>query len=44
MFQHAADIGASSPVTLSSAAAVDRFHDGFGPGGNIDLERSAPGD
>jgi hypothetical protein len=34
----------ASPVTLSSVGSRHRFHDGFGPGGNIDLERSAFGD
>ena len=36
MFQHAADIGAGfAGDVIEPAAAVDRFHDGLGAGGDI---------
>ena len=45
MFQHAADIGASlAGDVIQCWTFTHRFHDGIGPGGNIDLERSAFGD
>ncbi|STR44178.1 Uncharacterised protein [Klebsiella michiganensis] len=44
MFQHAADIGAGlAGDVIEPAAAVDRFHDGFGAGGYIYAHATALG-